>query len=158
MQCKKTSALCKVLFLKKIKKNQPKPSKMVKKVKNYHFGWFFMIFFGNATLQRAEVFCVEFSASRRFFRAIKNSFFWQFFRFFIIRGDPCDLGGVKIYRHSFARSKIKYKNCFGIRRTSLTPWHMVEIISVYLVGNLIALLIDQGQDHQHHPTVHSGRE
>ena len=39
--------------------------------------------------------------------------------------------------------KVMFKDsihplCFGIRRESLTPWHMVEIISsVYLVGNLI---------------------
>ena len=71
---------------------------------------------------------------------LSKSTFRQYFKIFIIRGDPCDFGGVKIYRNSFARSKIKNKNSFGIRRPSLTPWRMVEITSLCLVGNLIALI------------------
>ena len=55
-------------------------------------------FFRNQTLLGAVVFCVAFSASRRFFWAIKNCF-WATFHIFIIRGDPCELGGQKVTRH-----------------------------------------------------------
>ena len=34
----------------------------------------------------------------------------HFFRFFTIRGDPCDLGGVKFYNNPWTWSKIKKKN------------------------------------------------
>ena len=37
---------------------------MVKIVKNDHFETIFLDFFRNGTLQRAEVFCVAFSASK----------------------------------------------------------------------------------------------
>ena len=30
----------------------------------------------------------------------------HFFKYFIIRWDPCDFWGVNVFRHSFARSKI----------------------------------------------------
>ena len=39
--------------------------------KKYSIGQFFLIFFLNLTLQRDEVFCIAFSASRSFFWAIK---------------------------------------------------------------------------------------
>ena len=71
-------------------------------------------------MQRAGVF-VLYSVHQDTSFELSKSTFGQFFKMFIIRGDPCDFGGVKIYRHSFARSKIKNKNSFGIRRTSLTP-------------------------------------
>ena len=67
----KTSALCKVPFLKKIKKKTPK-------VVNFAS---FSEFFRNGTLLRAEVFCIAFSASIHFFWAIKikyRTFFYEF--------------------------------------------------------------------------------
>ena len=51
----------------KIKINRPKWYKMVKMVKNYRFC---PIFFRNGTLQRAGIFCVAFTASKRFLWAI----------------------------------------------------------------------------------------
>jgi hypothetical protein len=58
----KTSALCKVLILKKSRKT----AKSAHFQKIVQFWQFFLIFFRISTLQRAEVFCVAFSASRRF--------------------------------------------------------------------------------------------
>ena len=40
--------------------------------------------------------------------------FGQFFKIFTIRGDPSDLGGVKISGKEKTGSKIKKKNCFGL--------------------------------------------
>ena len=62
-------------------KNQEKPHK----IPNF-----------NKNGQKMVIFA--FSASRRFFWAIKN-IFSPFFILFIIRGDPSDLEGVKIYQH-----------------------------------------------------------
>ena len=64
----KTSALCKVLILKKSRKT----AKSAHFQKIVQFWQFFLIFFRISTLQRAEVFCVAFSASRRFIWAIKK--------------------------------------------------------------------------------------
>ena len=63
----KTSALCEVPFLKKSRKTDSKWLKMGKMVKNGHFEPVFLDFFRNGTSQRAEVFCVAFSASKPFF-------------------------------------------------------------------------------------------
>ena len=123
----------------KIKKNRPKWSKMVKMVKIDHFCRSFLIF-SETVLCRELRFLALHSVHQNPSFELSKSTIRQFFRFFTIRGDPCDLGGVKFYRHSFARSKIENKNSFGIRRTSLTPWHMEEIISVCLVANLICLI------------------
>ena len=68
----------------------------------------------------------------------------QFFIFFTIRGDPCDLGGVKFYRQCFARSKIENKNSFGIRRASLTPWHMVQHSSPHMTQMGMPLMSTPG--------------
>ena len=53
----------------------------------------FLDFFSTDTLRSAEVFCVDFSAIRRFLRAIKNQYRAIFLFFFIQRGDPYDLRG-----------------------------------------------------------------
>ena len=79
----KTSALCKVLILKKIKKN----------CQNCTIFWkcallaVFLDFFRISTLQRAEVFCVAFSASRRFIWAIKKKYL-MIFIFHFCKGGP----------------------------------------------------------------------
>ena len=113
---RKTPALYNVPFLNKIKKNCQKCPFYQK----CHFLEVFLVLFRNGTLQRAEVFCVVFSASGRFFQAFKINIQTIFLNF-IIREDRCDFGGVKIYRHSFARSKIINKNSFGMRSASITP-------------------------------------
>ena len=46
---------------------------------------FFLDFFRNDTLQRAEISCVDFSASRRFFGAIKIQY-WTIFLIFLSKG------------------------------------------------------------------------
>ena len=66
--------------------------------KNSNILRFFLDFFRNGTLERAEVFCVAFSASGRFFWAIKIHY-WKIFLFFFHMGDPYDLGGAKMYPH-----------------------------------------------------------
>ena len=63
----KTSALCKVLFMKKSRKpgqNGQKGQNSKKKI--YCFVVFFFLFFRKGTLKRAEVFCVAFTASKPF--------------------------------------------------------------------------------------------
>ena len=63
----KTSALCKLPFLKKSRKTDAKWSKMGKMVNNDNFELVFLDFFRNGTSQRAAVFCVAFSVSKPFF-------------------------------------------------------------------------------------------
>ena len=81
-----------------------------------HFGQkryfcnFFLIFFRNCTLFGAEVFCVVFSSSRRFFWAIKTVF-GQFFKFLIIKG----VEGSKNYRTLEKRSKKFWKKTLNQR-------------------------------------------
>ena len=53
--------------------------------------------------------------------------FGQFFKIFTIRGDPSDLGGVKISGKEKTGSKIKKKNCFEISMTKLTQKWVVEV-------------------------------
>ena len=76
----------------KIKKTCPKRVKMVK---NDCFSRFFLFFFRNGTLQRAEVFCAAFSASKPFIWAIKinNP---TIFHIFHPKGGPFWFRGVKI--------------------------------------------------------------
>ena len=106
--------------------------------KNAHFLAVFLDFFRIGNLQIVEVFFALNSVRQDSSFKLSKSTLWQLFWFFTIRGDPCDFGGVKIYRHSFSRSNIENRCSFGIR-----PWHMVEITSVCLVTNLIALVSNQ---------------
>ena len=69
----KTTAPNNVRFLKKSRKTFKKYHFWLKRQKMVIFEVFF-VFFRNRTLLRAGVFCVAFSASRRFFWAIKNCF------------------------------------------------------------------------------------
>ena len=80
-------------------KNQENQLKMVKNcqiVKNYNFEMAFLDFFRNGTLQRAEIFCAAFSASKSFFWAIKINILTNFL-FFPPKGDPYNFGVVKSY-------------------------------------------------------------
>ena len=76
---------------------------------------------------------------------LSKSTFQQFFWVVIIRVDPCDFfwgGGWSKFSGMVLPGRNWQKKMFwsGLRRASLPPWHMVEVISVYLVGHLIALL------------------
>ena len=86
----KTSAPNKVRCLTKSRKTSKNYHFLPFWEKNGNFFRFFLDFFRNHTLLGAEVFCVAFSASRRFFWAIKKTSFGQFFKLFIIKA----VGGV----------------------------------------------------------------
>ena len=79
----KTSALSKVSFLKKSRKTLKKCCFWPKLQKRP----IFLYFFQDRTLQRPEVFCVAFSASGRFFWAIKIHY-RTIFPFFYPQGGP----------------------------------------------------------------------
>ena len=122
----------------KIKKDRQKWSILTILTIFDHFGRFFLIFSEMVLCRELRFFALHSVQENPSFELSKSTI-RQFFRFFTIRGDPCDLGGVKFYRHSFARSKIENKNSFGIRRASLTPWHMVEMTPKETVDLVISL-------------------
>ena len=117
-----------------------KSRKTVKK--HFFLRTIFFFFFRNRTWQWAEVFCVAFSVQKPFFWAIliNNPMIIQIFHH---KGWTLWFRGVQIV----GGSKIENKLTFRIRWASLTVWHMVKIISVCLVGNLIAL--PRGVDQYH---------
>ena len=51
----------------------------------------------------------------------------HFFKKFTIRGDPSDLGGVKISGKEKTGSKFKKKDCFGISMTKPTQKWIVAV-------------------------------
>ena len=100
---KKTQLFTKYGFWKKSRKN-------------------FSRFFQKLYSEKSWVFCVAFSASERFFWAIKNSF-WKICQIFPHK----DFGGYKIYGNPKTGSKIKKKNCFGISTTKQTQKPVVKV-------------------------------
>ena len=94
------------------------PENLAKMVKNYRFCRFFLFFFRNFTLQRAEVFCVAFSASKPFIWAItiNNP---TIFHIFYPKGGPFWFGGVKILPtrevEGLERKERQFKKWHGLR-------------------------------------------
>ena len=70
---------------------------------------------------------------------LSKSTFRQVFKVFIMGGTLVIFGGVRVCRHGFAGSRILNRNGFGIGGAGLTPWRMVEVASLFLVADLIAL-------------------
>ena len=66
--------------------------------------------------------------------------FGQFFIFFIIRGDPYDLGGLHIYQQCLTRSKIENKNSFEFSRLSVTIICPVQQSITHVTQMRISLL------------------
>ena len=117
----KTTVLCNIPFLNKARKA-------------YKKGYFLK----DGHIQERHI--AERWGSFAVYSVHQESFFWAIKINIPTIFQNFHAGGVKIYRHSFARSKIFNKNHFRIRRASLTPWHMVKITSLCLVANLIALI------------------
>ena len=69
----------------------------------------FFLIFQKLYLVKGWGFCIVFSASVRFFWAIKNSFWKKKIQMFTIRWNPYDLGGVKVYGNPKTWSKLKRK-------------------------------------------------
>ena len=61
------------------------------------------------------------------FELKKPCFFDNFLGIFTIRGDPFDLGGVKVPGNEKTWLKSKKKNCFQISMTKLTQKWVVEV-------------------------------
>ena len=88
----KTPALCKVPFLNKSRKT----SKKWHFWKNRHFWQFFLILSGMVHCRELGSFALHSVHQDASFELSKLRF-KQFFKIFIIRGDPCDFGWVKVY-------------------------------------------------------------
>jgi len=94
----KTSALCKVPFLKKSRKPGQNCLKWSKWAKITVFGRFFL-FFSEMVLCRELRFFALHSVHQNPSFELSKSTIRQFFIFFTLRGDPFDLGGLKFYQH-----------------------------------------------------------
>ena len=83
-------------------KNQEKPSKITTFrpfwLKIGIFMMFFLIFSETVDCKKLGVFALN-SVHQDASSELSIAYFGHFFIFFIIRGDPSDLGRVKIYQH-----------------------------------------------------------
>ena len=122
-------------------KNQEKPTqngqKWAKWSKMTILSWFFLIFSEMVLLRELRFFALHSVYQNPSFELSKSTF-WQFFRFFILRGDPYDFGVVKSYPEwKKWLKKIPKKKIWKIRPRGTGKW-VVEVSSsqVVLSGTL----------------------
>ena len=87
---KRFNVSCILVLFKDIPKNAQKIG---------HLGGFFLDVFRNGNLQRAEYYCVVFSASERLFKSFQFNCRTIFFCFVIFTLHPFDLRRVSIYTY-----------------------------------------------------------
>ena len=89
----KTSALCKVPFMKKSRKTVQNGQKLSTWSKMTVFCQFFLFFFQKWYFVESWGFCALYSEHQNHSFELSKSTIQQLFRFFTLRGDPFALGG-----------------------------------------------------------------
>ena len=116
----------------KIKKNHQNVPKTAIVGENLHFWRFFLIFSVKVLCKDLWFFCIAFSAPGRFFWATKINI-WKKNHIFHHKGDPFDVGGVKINKFGFTSSYRGNKTISEILRVNALQKQSARHPSSFLV-------------------------